>query len=104
MAELAQNLQQMANAYIDHRTVDATGLEGGWNFLIGWTPKGMLPQPPAPNPNQPPGTLAEPSDPSGTSVFEALQRELGLKLVKQTRSIPVIVGDHVNEKPEKLTS
>jgi len=33
------------------------------------------------------------------SVFEAVEKELGLKLVKQKRSIPVIVVDHVNEKP-----
>ena len=52
MAELAQNLQQMANAYIDHPIVDATGLQGGWNFLMGWTPKGLLQPTQAPNPNQ----------------------------------------------------
>ncbi len=97
MAELAQNLQQMANAYIDHPTVDATGLQGGWNFLIGWTPKGLLQPTQAPNPAA--GVTAEASDPNGISVFEAVQKELGLKLVKQTRSIPVIVVDHVTEKP-----
>src|ERR1700692_1303954 len=32
----------MANAYIDHPIVDATELKGGWNFLIGWTPKAAL--------------------------------------------------------------
>jgi len=99
MAELAQNLQQMANAYIDHPIVDATGLQGGWNFAVGWTPRGMLQTPPAPNPNQPPGATAEAADPSGISVFEAVEKELGLKLVKQKQSIPVIVVDHVNEKP-----
>ena len=100
MAELAQNLQQMANAYIDHPVVDATGLQGGWNFLIGWTPNnGAFQTPQPPNPNQPPGASAEASDPNTLSVFEALQKELGLKLVKQTRSIPVIVVDHVTEKP-----
>jgi uncharacterized protein (TIGR03435 family) len=98
MAELAQFLQQMAGAYIDHPTVDATGLQGGWNFLIGWTPRAMLEKPP--NPNQPAGAGAESPDPSGISLFEAVQRELGLKLVKQTKSIPVIVVDHVNEKPK----
>jgi uncharacterized protein (TIGR03435 family) len=95
MAELAQNLARMANAYIDHPIVDGTGLQGGWNFLIGWTPRGML-QAQAPNstPN------SEAYDPSGgISVFDALERELGLKLVKQTRSIPVLVVDHVDEKP-----
>ena len=100
MAELAQNLQQQADAYIDHPIVDATGLQGGWNFLIGWTPKQLLQAPQAPNPNQPPGSIVEASDPSGgISVFDAVQKELGLKLVKQTRSIPVIVVDHVLEKP-----
>jgi len=99
MAELADNLQQMANAYIDHPIVDATGLEGGWNFLMGWTPKAALLAPQPPNPNSPAGAIAEASDPNGISVFEAVEKELGLKLVKQKRSIPVIVVDHVNEKP-----
>jgi uncharacterized protein (TIGR03435 family) len=97
MAELAQTLQQFASAYIDHPIADATGLQGGWDFVMGWTPKALLQQ--APNPNQPAGGTAEASDPSGISVFEAVQKQLGLKLVKQTRSIPVIVVDHVTEKP-----
>jgi uncharacterized protein (TIGR03435 family) len=101
MAELAQNLQQQANAYIDHPIADATGLSGGWNFLIGWTPKGALQasQAPAPAPDQPAGAVVEAPVPNGISVFEAVERELGLKLVKQKRSIPVIVVDHVDEKP-----
>jgi uncharacterized protein (TIGR03435 family) len=99
MGELAQNLERMASAYIDHPIVDATGLEGGWNFLVGWTPKGMLQGQQAPNPNPPAGATGEASDPNGISVFEAVEKELGLKLVKQKRSIPVIVVDHVSEKP-----
>jgi uncharacterized protein (TIGR03435 family) len=97
MAELADNLARMANAYIDHPIIDATGLQGGWDFAVGWTPRGMLQA--APNPNQAPGTM-EAADPSGgISVFDAVEKELGLKLVKQTRSIPVIVVDHIDEKP-----
>jgi uncharacterized protein (TIGR03435 family) len=100
MAELAQSLRQMANAYIDHPIVDATGLQGGWNFLIGWTPKNMLQTAQTPNPNQLAGVIPEAADPSGSiSVFEAVEKELGLKLVKQKRSIPVIVVDHVADKP-----
>jgi uncharacterized protein (TIGR03435 family) len=99
MAELAQNLQQQANAYIDHPVVDVTGLQGGWNFLIGWTPRGVLQAPPSPNPDQPAGGIVEASVPSGISVFEAVEKELGLKLVKQKLSVPVIVVDHVDEKP-----
>ena len=100
MAELAQNLQQMANAYIDHPIVDATGLDGGWDFLIGWTPKGMLrTQQPATGIDPSAGPPAEASDSNSITAFEAVERELGLKLVKQKRSIPVIVVDHVDEKP-----
>ena len=94
MSELAENLQFMANAYIDHPVVDLTGIEGGWDFFIGWTPRGMLQQQQAEN--RPDGSA---SDPNGMSVFEALERELGLKLVKQTHTYPVIVVDHVEEKP-----
>jgi uncharacterized protein (TIGR03435 family) len=96
MPELAQNLQQFANAYIDHPIVDATGLQGGWNFLMGWTPKALYQAPQAP---QPSGADIQASDPGGISAFDAVQKELGLKLVKQTKSIPVIVIDHVLEKP-----
>ncbi len=98
MGELADNLQRMAGAYIDHPIVDATGLEGGWNFAVGWTPRAQLQQ------QQPPGSSGagagnEASDPNTISVFEAVERELGLKLVKQKKTIPVIVVDHVSEKP-----
>jgi uncharacterized protein (TIGR03435 family) len=105
MSELAELLQQQANAYMDHPVVDGTGIEGGWDFLIGWTPKGLLqPQPPANqnqqvNPGGAAGSIGEPSDPSGISAFEAVERELGLKLVKQKISIPVTVVDHVDDKP-----
>ena len=94
MGELAENIQRMAPAYIDHPVVDETGIDGGWNFFIGWTPRAMLQQ--VDNSNQPVGTAA---DPSGISFFEAIERELGLKLVKQTRMYPVIVVDHIEEKP-----
>ncbi|HWC98895.1 MAG TPA: TIGR03435 family protein [Candidatus Sulfopaludibacter sp.] len=96
MTELAQNLALMANAYIDHPIVNATDLEGGWDFAVGWTPKGMLQA--AESSNAASGTTAA-VEPTGISVFEAVEKELGLKLVKQTRSIPVIVVDHISEKP-----
>jgi uncharacterized protein (TIGR03435 family) len=97
MADLAENLQQMANAYIDHPIVDSTGLSGGWNFIMGWTPKAIM-QPTAPSP-QNPGAAVEAAVPDGITVFDAMEKELGLKLVRQKRSIPVIVVDHVDEKP-----
>jgi uncharacterized protein (TIGR03435 family) len=99
MAELAQNLEQQANAYIDHPVADATGLEGGWDFLIGWTPRAALQPQQTPNGNPGTGTTEQASEPNGISVFEAVEQELGLKLVKQKKSIHVVVVDHVDEKP-----
>jgi uncharacterized protein (TIGR03435 family) len=100
MAELAQFLQQQANAYFDHPVVDATGLDGSWNFLIGWTARQALQPQPGANANEPAASAAQASDPNGLTVFEAVEKELGLKVVKQKRSLPVIVVDHVNDKPE----
>jgi uncharacterized protein (TIGR03435 family) len=44
-----------------------------------------------------PSVAADPN--GGISVFDAVEKELGLKLVKQKKSVPVIVVDHVAEKP-----
>ena len=98
MEELAVDLQRMASAYMDHPVVDATGLPGGWNFLMGWTARAAL-QAPQPANSNAAGAGAEAPDPNGISVFEAVEKQLGLKLVKQKRTIPVIVVDHVSEKP-----
>jgi uncharacterized protein (TIGR03435 family) len=97
--ELAVDLQQMAGTYIDHPIVDATGLEGGWDFTMGWTPKAQLLGSQTPNPNAEAGADSEAPVPNGISVFDAVEKELGLKLVKEKRSIPVIVVDHVDERP-----
>jgi len=99
MAELAEDRQMMATVYMDHPVVDATGLEGGWDFIMGWTPKAQLRSAPQPDANQQANQLVQASDPNGISAFEAVERELGLRLVKQKRTIPVIAVDHVAEKP-----
>jgi len=89
MAEFARNLEQ-ATGFFDHPIIDATGLEGGWNLMIAFARQ---------RPPQAPGTVADASGPIGMSASEAVEKLLGLKLVKQKRSVPVIVVDHVAEKP-----
>jgi uncharacterized protein (TIGR03435 family) len=100
MDELAQDVQGWAGAYIDHPVVDATGLRGGWDFQLAWTPKNFLQPAPSSNPNPSASAMPEASTPNGgISVFDAIASDLGLKLVKEQRSIPVIVVDHVDEQP-----
>ena len=96
MEEFAVHLPQWAGLYIDHPIVVGTGLQGGWDFILGWTPKTMMPAAPLPGANTTPGETAAPG---GITVFEAVKQQLGLRLVKQRRSIPVIVVDHVDEQP-----
>jgi uncharacterized protein (TIGR03435 family) len=101
MAQLVENLRQMAGSSFDHPLVDATGLQGGWDFLIGWTPTSQLHSPVPRNPDQPPGApiASDPSVPGDVPIFDAVKRELNLKLVKEKHSIPVLVVDHVDETP-----
>ncbi|HKD09427.1 MAG TPA: TIGR03435 family protein [Bryobacteraceae bacterium] len=77
---------------LDRPVVDQTGLKGGYDFDLNFTrdlPQGI-----------PEGALINgaPVDTSGPTVFEALKRQLGLKLTAQKGPVPVIVIDHV-EKP-----
>jgi uncharacterized protein (TIGR03435 family) len=95
LAQLADKLPAMAPAYVDHPAIDATGLEGGWDFVLNWTPRqnfdggGQRGQ----------GPNAGASDPNGgLSLFEGVER-LGLKLEVRKSPYPVLVIDHIEEKP-----
>jgi uncharacterized protein (TIGR03435 family) len=37
----------------------------------------------------------------GVSIFEAVDKQLGLKLVEQKRPVSVLVIDHIDEKPSE---
>jgi len=44
--------------------------------------------------------VPEASEPSGGfTIFEAVEKQLGLKLEMQKRPMPVIVIDHIEQKP-----
>jgi uncharacterized protein (TIGR03435 family) len=94
MAELAQDLQLWANGYIDHPVVDTTSLQGGWDFVLSWTPWNVLhPATPAD------GSSPVEAPPGALSVFDAMERELGLRLDVQQHVVPVVVVDHVESMP-----
>lgn len=90
LAPFAEDLNQ-ATGFFDHPIVDATGLTGGWNFSIGWSTTTRVPNPGA--------ATGEATEPTGVTSYEAVERQLGVKLVKQKRPYPVIVVDHVDEMP-----
>jgi uncharacterized protein (TIGR03435 family) len=97
MAQFAGQIQGLAPGYIKTPVLDATGIEGAYDFTLSYSGAGKLKQS-AGSPEQSATGVA--ADPSGAiSFFDALSNELGLKLEKVKRPVPVLVIDHVDEKP-----
>jgi uncharacterized protein (TIGR03435 family) len=81
--------------------VDATGLDGAWDFTLSFSGINVL-QGAGRGGNAAAGAggVAGASDPTGgLSLFDAVQRQLGLKLELRKRPMPVLVIDHIEEKP-----
>lgn len=100
MAQFAEGIHQVAGkGYLgDHPMIDGTGLTGTYDFSLTWTPVQALPA----GKGRGPGDAAAPgvaSDPGGLTVFEAIDRQLGLKVETQKRPMPVVVIDHINQTP-----
>ncbi len=90
MTLLADKLQAMAPSYVDHMIVDTTGLTGTWDFTLRWTAWNLYQQL-----NSKAG-----ADPSGAlSLFEALDKQLGIKLELKKQTMPVLVIDSVEQTP-----
>jgi uncharacterized protein (TIGR03435 family) len=102
MAQLAERLRGAAPAYLDHPVVDLTGLKGAYGFALGWTPKARTAGTPGLG-----GDLGQPasgplpaSDPAGgLTPFEAVDKQLGLKLSLGKHPMPVVVIDRVERTP-----
>lgn len=100
MAQFAEQLPHIADAasamcclYLRSPVLDSTGMEGAYDFTLGFSLQSALQ-----NKNSPGGD--GPSDPNGAvSLFEALSNQLGLKLSLEKRAAPVLVIDHVEQKP-----
>lgn len=102
MAQLAEKLQYIGATYIHAPVLDATGLEGSYDFTLTFSliPPAQLATMLA---NRPPDAAGGPggaADPiGGVSIFEAVEKQLGLKLVEQKRPVSVLVIDHIDQQP-----
>ena len=83
MIAFARVLRQLVPAYFSNPVVDQTGLDGFWDFDLKFTPLGLL----------------NSAGADGISIYDAVDKQLGLKLELKTVAMPVIVVDRVNEKP-----
>ena len=95
MTQFAGMLQNMAGGYVRAPIKDATGIEGSWDFSVNFSGVNLLP-----GARFDPNATSGASDPNGSLTLpEALQKQLGLKLEMEKRPIPVLVVDHVEDKP-----
>jgi uncharacterized protein (TIGR03435 family) len=99
MAQFAELLPGIAPGYLHTEVLDSTGLQGGWDFTFSFSPAGLF-QVNQGKSEEGGGSVPEASLPSGAvSLFDALTKQLGLKLEMQKRPTPVLVIDHMNQKP-----
>lgn len=106
MEQFAEQLRMIAPVYLNYPVENASGLTGAYDFTLtfsrippgrggGGGGRGGGKGAPAP------ARIGDgASDPSGgVSLFDAVQKQLGLKLESHKRSEPVFVIDHIEEKP-----
>jgi uncharacterized protein (TIGR03435 family) len=96
MAQFVTVLEDMANGYIHAPVKDATGLEGNYDFSVNFSGVNVLPGRQF-DPNRSADGAADPN--GSLALPEALQKQLGLKLELGKRPLPVLVVDHVADKP-----
>jgi uncharacterized protein (TIGR03435 family) len=95
VAQFAEQLLALSPNDFAYPVVDATGITGRWDFILSYTPTGDRRSPSGPSDQ---GTAS--SDPSGgMSIFEAVKKQLGLRLDVHKRMLPVLVIDHIEERP-----
>jgi uncharacterized protein (TIGR03435 family) len=103
LAQFGELLPNIAGGYIKMPVLDKTGLEGSFDFTLSFSVAGAFRGGPGGGGRG--GQAAPPSgdnaaDPSGAiSLFEAVEKQLGLKLEAVKRPVPVLVIDHVERKP-----
>lgn len=86
--------------YIDHPVIDSTGLQGAWDFALTWTSRAAYDSAIKSGETTQRSDTASAVVPNGSlSLFEAIDKELGLKLELQRGPMPVVVLDHVKQKP-----
>lgn len=89
MTRLAQTLTRTLGLELGRDLIDKTGLEGRYDFVLTWSPQENS------------AAMADPSNEiqtgSGSSIFTALQEQLGLKLESTKGPVATLVIDHLEQ-------
>lgn len=86
------NLAHFISTQVGRPVLDSTGLKAHYALKLSWYKE----RPPSIAPTSD-GLSADP--PSGPTIFEAIQQQLGLKLQSKTNPVETVVIDHVEKSP-----
>ena len=96
MAQFGQLLPNIANGYTRVAAVDKSGLQGGYDFTLNFSPIEQV-LGPRPDAGGNPGVALDPT--VALSLQDAVRRQLGIKLEDTGLPGPVLVIDSISETP-----
>jgi uncharacterized protein (TIGR03435 family) len=102
LTQFGEQLQMQASGYVHTPVLNATGLNDAYDFTLSFSTAGQLRTPPPPSAanNSDPNAASAAADPTGgISLFDAMEKQMGVKMEKQKRPIPMLVIDHIEQKP-----
>ena len=95
MKQLGEELAHYSTGYVYTPVLDDTGLQGGYDLTLAWSSASLTILRPPPPPGQP----EEPIPADAVTLNDAMDKQLGIKLVKEKRPVAVLVIDHIDETP-----
>jgi uncharacterized protein (TIGR03435 family) len=96
MEQFAQVLPSISGGYTRVAAVDKTGLQGGFDFTLDFSP---IEQVQGPRPEAGTANTGVALDPTGAlSLQDAVRRQLGIRFEETKRPVPVLVIDSISEK------
>jgi len=88
MEGFSRALPGMAKEYFGHYSMaDLTGLKGSWDYTLTWNTRSQVAD----------------AGSDSVSLFDAVEKQLGLQLRLQDIPLPVIVVDRIHDKPIEST-
>ena len=94
LGEFADRLHGMSPGYANRPVVDLTGLEGSFDFTLVYSRPNLI------RTAERLGGESDAPDPNGAiTLYEAVEKQLGLKMATTKHPMPVIVIDHVEKAP-----
>jgi uncharacterized protein (TIGR03435 family) len=87
----AEMLAKVLSDQLSRSVQDQTGLKGVFDFKLEWEPDASS--------TGPDGVRTPPDLGAGSSLFTAIQEQLGLKLEARKGPVEVLVIDHIESAP-----